>query len=433
MLGSYSVLTVASESSQNSSLTSDKPVPSLTSISSNPAAVNVVAGTGGLQRYIEKERCIQNDCGIKMGGAWLGDVNRLLSGGIPNPKKTTSNSLLLANLTVDTEKFLGLNGGLFGTEILQLNAQQTNRQAGSLQGYNSIPGPPPINRFELYQLWYRQELFDQKLIVRVGKTVPTYDFGNVVKPVVLDKAVPDIPAVSGLIYTPIFINPTMLGVMPGYYNSAYGVTLNFVPIKEWYFSYGMYDGNSASGIQTGIRLGPTINGANFQIAETGAAWLLGKYKLPGSFGVGLWHQHGEILGPPNLFENKATGCYLFGSQRVWYMNPTIDSSGISVFYQYGVNNSKALVINKYISAGLTAFGLINNRPDDSIGFGAAYSWLNPNFIIFRRNELILQTYYQAKIVNNIYLEPVVTYIPSPGASVSKKNTWAGSLRAIILF
>jgi len=405
---------------------------SATSISSNPAAVNIVSGTGEAQRYIDSKLGIKDTHGITIGGTWIGDGNQLFSGGIANADRTTFNSLLLLNLTVDTEKFNGWPGGLFGIEVLQLNSQNTNAQAGSVQGYNSIPGPPPLDRFQLYQLWYRQEFFDKKFILRVGKTVPTYDFGNVVKPVALDKGDPTIPAVSGLIYTPIFINPSMLGTLPGYYNSAYGITMSFAPIKEWYLSYGIYDGNSASGQQTGLHATPTFNGAHFQIAETGLAWLIGKNKLPGTIGAGIWHQHGKLKSSPPISENNATGYYLFGSQRLWYKDPGINSSGISGFFQYGLNNSNAMLINKYAGVGLTAFGLIPKRLDDSIGVGAAYSWLDPhNFN--HSNELILQAYYQAQVIKGVYLEPALSYIPSPGANDSRNNAWAGTLRAIVLF
>jgi hypothetical protein len=40
-------------------------------------------------------------------------------------------------------------------------------------------------------------------VVRIGKTVPTYDFGNVVRPVPVQDLALRIPAVSGLLYTPI--------------------------------------------------------------------------------------------------------------------------------------------------------------------------------------------------------------------------------------
>ncbi len=403
------------------------------SISANPAAVNITTGNGRLQGYFDKLFGIKDNHGITFGGAWTGDANQLFSGGLPNPERTTLNSLLQLDLTVDTEKLTHKwKGGLFGAEFLQINLQNTNFQAGTVQGYNSLLGPPPLNRSELYQLWYRQTLFNDKFIIRIGKTVPTYDFGNVVKPVALSRGSPTIPAVSGLIFTPLYISPSVLGVMPGYYNSAYGITMSFAPVKEWYLSYGIYDGNLASGEQTGLHDLPTFNGANFQIAETGVTWLLGEAQKPGTFGIGAWHQHGEIKAPPGISENNTSGYYFFGSQRLWYKNPGADNSGVSGYYTFGYNRSNAMLMNRSIGAGLTAFGLVSKRPDDSFGAGASYAWINTNNF-HQPDELLLQAYYQAEIINGIYLEPAISYIPTPAANNTSNNAWAGTVRAIVLF
>ncbi len=47
---------------------------------------------------------------------------------------------------------------------MQFNGQPTNEQAGSVQGHISLEGPEPLDRSELNELWWRQELFDEKLI-----------------------------------------------------------------------------------------------------------------------------------------------------------------------------------------------------------------------------------------------------------------------------
>lgn len=401
-----------------------------TGISSNPAAVNVTAGTGDFESFLLKKLNIQNDHGIRFTGAWLGDTNGLIIGGIANPQRWTSNSLFLFDLTIDTKK-LGLwPGGLLGAQILQFNGQDTNAQAGTVQGYNSLPGAPPLNRFELYQLWYRQALFNDKFFVRIGKQVPTYDFDNVIKPVVLSKSQIEIPSVSGLIFTPLFVNTSMLGVMPGYYNSAYGATLNFAPIKNWYASYGIYDGNLASGTQTGLTA-PNFNGTYFDIGETGFDWLIGKNALPGNVGVGVWNQSG-LTEFANLSENNSVGEYLFGSQRLWYRNPGQNDSGVSLFYQFGTNDSHVLAMQTYVGGGFTAFGLIAHRPGDSMGVGAALSWLNQN-IYTQQTELMFQAYYQLKVVKDIFAEPVLSYIPHPAGGLNIDPTWAGTLRIVALF
>lgn len=401
------------------------------SVSSNPAAVNLTPGTGAAQRYIEKKLGIQNNHGINIDGAWIGDVNNLFSGGIHDPDRWTSNSLFLLNMTLDTKKFGAWDGGLFGVQFLQFNGQATNAQAGTVQGYNSLPGAPPLNRSELYQLWYRQELFNKKLMVRIGKVAPTFHFNNVINPVPMHNEKIEIPAVTSLIYTPVFVNPSVLGLLPGYYNSAYGITISFIPVKNWYLSLGGYDGNLANGTQTGLT-GPHFNGSYFNIAETGFSWFLGKNNLPGTIGLGAWHQTGLIKESPTLFEYGAAGYYLFGSQRLWYKNPGINNAGISGFYQYGDNNSSVLPMKKYVGGGLTFFGLIPSRENDSMGMGVAFSWLNQHSFS-RKTELMLQAYYQAQIIKGIFLEPALSYIPTPGAQPDLNAAWAGTMRLIALF
>lgn len=429
LINCIDIVNAKTSESISSKSTKPKYVTNNSSISSNPAAVNVTTGSGAIQRYLQKKLGIENNHGIMVQGAWIGDTNKLFSGGIPDADRVTSNSVFLLDLTVDTEQFNGWEGGLFSAQFLQQNAQNTNAQAGIIQGYNSLPDVYPFNRSELYALWYRQELFDKKMFVRIGKTITTLDFNNVIKPAPLSSDEPNIPAVTSLIYTPIFINPAVDGVMPGYTNTAYGITATWAPIAQWYLSYGIYDGNLASGKQTGLS-GPTFNGNYFQVSETGGAWTLGKNHRPGTAGIGVWHQTG-LIRQHNLSEMGATGAYLFGSQRLWYRHPGYDISGISAFYQLSINNSSVLSMKRSIGAGFTLFGLIANREGDSLGAGFSLAWLNHR-ITSRSSELMYQIYYQAKLMTNVYLEPALSYIPSPGQDNHLPPAFAGTVRAIVL-
>jgi porin len=415
---------IAAESPPLSAEQGNEPAPPL-GISANPGAVNQITGTG------QAGECLgfKKDSGVFLGGVWAGDTNYLISGG-EQPGEWSWNSLLIISLGLDSEKLIGWKGGKFGIEFLQFDGQLTNQQAGSVQGYNSLPGPPPLDRSELYQVWWRQELFDEKLIIRVGKIVPTADFNNVLRPVPTQDQSLFIPSVSGLMFTPVFVNPTLLGVLPGYYNSAYGVTTTFAPTNNFYFSYGVYDGNIANGTQTGTR-GPQFNGYYFNIWEAGAAWEIGSDNLPGSFGVGLWNQSGQLRAG-DVTESGATGVCLFGSQRIWFRHPGKDNSGITSFFQFGANNSETLPVNQYFGSGLTAFGLVPGRSQDSAGAGMAWSWLNGN-IFHRSSELMFQVYYQAHLIAGTYFEPAISYIPTPGASHDLDAAWATTLRVTVLF
>ncbi len=62
--------------------------------------------------------------------------------------------------------------------MLQFNGMPSNADVGTVQGFDSLTGSPPFDRTELYQLWFGQALFDNKLILRIGKTAPTASKAN---------------------------------------------------------------------------------------------------------------------------------------------------------------------------------------------------------------------------------------------------------------
>lgn len=106
-------------------------------ISANPAAVDIIAGTGTLGRALG----ISNDSGVRLGGLWLGDASGVLSGG-QNPGQWALNSLTILDLNLDAEKILGWKGGSFGIEFLQFTGQNTNGLAGAFPGFDWSPAVP---------------------------------------------------------------------------------------------------------------------------------------------------------------------------------------------------------------------------------------------------------------------------------------------------
>lgn len=391
------------------------------SVSGNPGAVNIQVGTGKFGEILH----IPEESGIRLGGVWMGDGNALLSG-FDKTGRLTGNSSLIVDLSINLEKAVQWKGALFGTEFLQFNGQATNTDAGVAQGYNSITGSPPLNRSELYQLWLLQKLYDGKFSFRIGKTAPIYHFNNVSKPVPTNNPNIEIPSVSGLIYTPLFVNTTLLGAIGGYYNSVYGAVATFAPIKEFYVNVGFFDGNLARGVQTGLK-GPHFNGYYFSILETGYGW---GEKKPGIAAVGGWYQSGKLQRGSQT-QTGTGGIYAFGSQSLWTRDGG-KQGNLSGFWQVGWNNAHTLPFNWFLGAGVTGYAFTPKRPNDSFGFGIAWSRLNPHF--FKRfSELMFQGYYQLQIYGSTYFLPVISYIPNPGEHPKKSNVVALTTRLIILF
>jgi porin len=399
-------------------------------IAGNPGAVNIVAGTGELGRLLG----LDPESGLRLGGVLVSNGNHLISGG-NTPGTTSFNNLLVTDFDADLEKLAHIPGASLGAAMLRFDGQATNQHAGIVTGYNGLTGAPPLDRTELYELWWRQSFFSDRLVVRIGKTVPTYDFGNVVRPVPVQDLSLRIPAVSGLLYTPVFVNPTILGALPGYYNSAYGVTATVAPTERFYVSLGGYDGNGARGEQTGLQAAPAFNAYRFQIGEAGTAWLLGPENLPGAFAIGGWNQTGSLTpSTPQIAitQNGTHGVYAFASQRLWRGNGDGEARGVSGFMQLGANDSRTMIATRYVGLGVTAFGVIPGRPSDSLGAGLAWSGLNRNRDL-RPNEALLQVYDQIQVFGSVYLQPTLTLSPNPGEKTARAPAVAFTLQSTLLF
>ena len=128
--------------------------------------------------------------------------------------------------------------------------------------------------------------------------------------------------------------------------------------------------------------------------------------------------------------NGASACTCLERSGSGFATPGVDSSGVSGFYQYGVNDSNALLARQYVGGGLTAFGLVPGRPDDSFGAGLNCTWLTggtnaadafygqpydtPHAEPMRPSQLMFQCYYQMKLVNGVFFQTNLTDIPTPG-------------------
>ena len=428
--------------------------PVANAVSGNPAATNIVAGSGRLGDYFGINRN-----GIRFGGFNITDANGNLAGGL-GPGKWAGDTLTIVDLSIDLEQFAGWKGALVGTQFLYFDAfgpgysisnmvqgkNNPNALAGTVMGFNSLIAGPPFSRAELYELWYRQEFFDKKLIVRIGKSVPTYDFDNVAKAIPLRDQQTSIPSISSALFTPLYINPTMLGVLPGYYNSATGIVASWIPSDNFYFNYGFFDGNLARGEQTGFD-GPRFNGYYLHLAEAGLNWKIGEEKKPGKFGAGAWFQTGKLKGFDNQPLTGANGIYLFGSQRLFYENPEVSNNGLSIWMQFGATNSDIVQTHRYFGLGLTYFGLLPSREEDSCGFGLAYGEMSGDAdagAVFFQNdhlrtnrlgpsETILTWYYQMKLRNGVYIQPNLSYIPDPAQHPGIPGAFDFTMRAIVLF
>ncbi len=398
-------------------------------VSSNPSPSDHI-GTGYLGEKLFK-KWNEKNTGLSLEGLWIFDANALLSGGISHESKRTVNNLLQFELLFDTGKATSWKGGLFAVEFLQLNGSPTNTNAGLVQGFEGMIESSPLNRTDLYEWWYRQQWLEGKIITRIGKSTPNADFNSVNRLFPINDSRVS-PTASGVIYGTIFTQGSLSSVLPSYYNSAFGASVFYFPVKSFYVSLGGYDGNKARGEPTGIKA-PQFNGYYFLISETGYAW--SDADLPGRIAVGIWKQTGMLTLTTEssyITQTGVEGVYLYGSQRLWWKDKSQANSGVVTYLQLGMNNTKTFSIKTFFGWGLSAYGLVPKRLKDSFGVGISLAGLN-KYSEPRPNEWMFQTYYQCCLYGSLYLEPVISYIPKPGAVEHLSQTWAATMRVLAYF
>ena len=422
---------------------SHSPQPNLAGISGNPAASNMVVGTGDLGRWIG----LDENSPFRLGGIFMGNVSQQISSG-NQPGSTDFNGALILGLGIDLEKAVGWKNAFFEVEGLQYNGQPVNFAAGSVQGYNSIEAGPPLNRTELYQLWLNQTFLDNRLSFRVGKLIPSMNFGYVGRPFVTQTNPQLFTSTTGLIYTPVFVGPAMLGFIPGYYNSAFGLYGSWkswggpgdnpATPNGWYAQAGIYDGREAQGVQTGLTW-PNFSGALFSVAEVGGTWT--PYADDpaigwGSVAVGGWRQSGPLTAPGGAFEAQTGGMYAYLVQKLGKFRDSKDQNGIVGFVQGGWNSSSTALMHSSLGFGLTFIAPFGDRPLDSYGFGFSWARLNANPLAgygFNSYETMIQLYAQYHLVGNLFIQPVLTVLPTPGSGGAGAPSVSGTVQLTFPF
>lgn len=415
----------------------------LLGIPASPAAVDRAPGTGELGRWLG----LPAQSPLRLGGVWVGNGSNQLGGGSPNPGGLGLAQQFLLDLQLDLNRSLGWPGAKLWVQGLQVNANQTAAIAsGSLQGSNSLVEPAPLDRTELYTYAFSQFLFDQQVRLLVGKLAPSNDFGNVVVPVAESLGSPYwVPAVSSLTYTPLYEQPTLLGRLPGYPDSALGASLLIQPKAfhdDVYLKLGVFDGRGGSGVRHSVQTGlatPSLAGPLFSIVELGGSWMLGVRQKPGAAGFGLWHQGGPLgcgAASSSCTESSGAGGYLIAQQRLLNFRYPKDSSGLSTFLQAGWSPARSNLFTTSIGGGFTLFAPLQSRPRDSFGIGLSWARINEqgSLAAFSNpSELMVQVYGQIHLVSNLFLTPSLTVLPMAGKQDATAPSTSALLQLVALF
>ncbi len=442
LLFSHSTLTLASDSD------SWMAAPALASRWSSDTATG---DWGGLRTKLE-------DRGVEIFGGYTAEVWGNTTGGLK--QGTVYTGLLDFGTTIDLEKAIGWQGASVSTTWLWLSGRDASADlAGNFLTISNIAA---FNTLRMMDLWFQQNLLEDKISLRVGQFTSDSEF------VISDYAGTFINATFGW---PPFIYMNLPAGGPGYPMGTLAARLSLNPVDWFTFQSAIFQGNvyDQNVNRHGFRW--RLDGENgfLFLNEAQARWNHrdDETGLPGQAKAGLWIQTGELAD--TLAESTNSGNYgwYFILDQMLYREPSADipspagksvvegkgakantpitvqtfEQGLGWFTRMAFTNEDRNFVNFYLDLGLTYKGLIPTRDEDTIGLAFAYaqigntarSTLVEEGSIGVGAEMVLEFTYQAQLTPWLVFQPDLQYIINPGATQDLRNALVIGARAAITF
>jgi len=360
--------------------------------------------------------------------------------------------LTTATVQMDTQAAFGWQGGQFNVSALQIHGRDLSADnLLTLQLASGIEADPATR---LWELWYQQKFFNDKVDVRFGQMSIDQEFiitQNGSYFINTSFGFPQLPATDlpgGAPQYPLSGLGVRVAAHPSDTVTILAAVLNGSPD---YRNVGSPQQQNPSGVSF-----PTNGGvlaiAELQYTTPTSAGKSDPQPLPGTYKIGGWYDSESVAdvlfdGPGLPLANPASegiplthpgdfGLYAVADQMIYRWSDDPDRN-ISVFARPVVapqQDRNYLVFN--LQAGVTAHGLIKGRNDDVFGVGVTYAQvservtaqdqlratLNPGaFIPVRHNETVVEATYQYQATPWLKIQPDFQFVFNPGAGIANPN------------
>jgi len=324
------------------------------------------------------------------------------------------------SLTLDTARLLKVPGGKFYVDLEDhAGRNPTTVLVGDLQIFDKLNDKSYLQVFEL---WYQQKLFADRLRLKVGKVDANTEFS------VIDNGLPFLNS-STQVSPTVYLFPTTPDPMPS-------VNVFFTPAKFYYASFGAYYANRSVGF--GNLVGTPQNAqlsedGAFLIGETGFYW----HHLPllggaGNLRLGAWGHTGTFTRFDGGKQQGVYGGYAIFDQTLWQpAGETHTGRGVRAFVEYGQTQRTVTPLDLHLGGGFTWTGPLAARPQDIIGFSPQYAHISAAAGLPQSFELALEGFYRFQIVGWAWIMPDLQYIINPGGQYP--NALVATLRMNIDF
>lgn len=390
---------------------------------------SIVTSVPALAPYGDFKKMLADD-GVTLQNTYIGEVLGNPTGGAR--QGVIGEGRLDTVFEFDMGKFAHLNGGTVHAEGFWIQGVGLSRYyLNNLLPVSYIEAMPTIR---LYELWYEQKLFDDKVAVRIGQLGADTDF------------------VSSK-YAQLFINSTtgwpgllawdMPSGGPAYPFSALGARVKYDINDTFTYVVAVYDGNPA-GPGPGDPQVRDPYGLNFRLTDPPLVMqeLQIKYNqdkdasgLAGTIKLGAWRNFGMfndvdgrpfvIAGLPVPVHSGDYGFYGMIDQQL-IRAPGDATKGLGAFFRAFTAPGDRNVSDFYFDTGVNLSGFVDGRPNDIAGLCFAFMRISnatANSVVeagfpYRPDfEALVEATYQAQVVPGLSVQPVVQYVIHPGAQL----------------
>ena len=375
------------------------------------------------------------DDGIEIGFGITNIYQANVKGGLSthNKRGRYSGSYDL-ELTVDTQKLLGITGGslyVHGEGWWSKSGDIDAASIGSAFGVNGDAGSR--DTLVITEFWWEQAMLDNTLRLRLGKLDMTGGFEHHGCPVSFDCSSYANDETSQFFNNALINNPTI-----PFPDNGLGAVLYWNPIEWWYASVGIADAQ-ADARETGFRT--TFGGEDyfFYVFETGVSPRLDSANGPlqGTYRIGLWNDPQPKSNSDSTKNYRDdVGFYVCCDQVLAKENSDPeDGQGLGAFFRYGYAPSKRNDITNFFSFGFQYQGLIDGRDDDVLGVGFAQGIFSDSADTTYTDdyENALELYYNTQVAGWLNISPNIQYITNPGGNKAVSDAVVLGVRVQMTF
>ncbi|MCC6932962.1 MAG: carbohydrate porin [Deltaproteobacteria bacterium] len=316
-------------------------------------------------------------------------------------------------LTLDTEKSGLWEGGSLVTYFLGYFGEQPSKYVGDMQGTSNIEGEETFRVFEAY---YEQSLYAEQLTALIGLRDVNAEFS------VLEYAQTLFNGSFGIGYDISQVTPSLT---PD--TTAPALELRWK--ADGIYAQGIIqdgtpgDPNHSRG--TRVKLGS--DDGIYYATELGLVNDPENNESPyRKYGLGYWYHTKPLeLSDEQTIHNN-WGVYFIGERRLCQF----EEQDVGIFVQIGYADDERNAVSNYYGGGLTIFGPISGRSEDTLSLGFATAKLSSmaRSSGFDYAETSYELTYKAKLLDFLYLQPDLQYVVNPGADPLLDDAWVFTLR-----